>query len=103
MDVRASSVILLPPLVVEGLKDRARLFITSDSATFFSGPPKFAPRNITKINQRVRALNSFLLFGPLGKGNAINYDKCQRFPYIILSSYSNIIELLIFHYAIISY
>lgn len=79
MDIRANSVILLPPLVVEGLKDRARLFITSDSATFFSGPPKFAPRNITKINQRVRALNSFLLFGSLGRGNAINYDKCQRF------------------------
>lgn len=68
MDVRASSVILLPLLVVEGLKDRARLFITSDSATFFSGPPKFAPRNITKINQRVRALNSFLLFSPFGRG-----------------------------------
>lgn len=60
-----SCVILLLPLVEEGLKDRAELFITSDSATFFSGPPKFALRNITKINQRVRALNSFLLFGLL--------------------------------------
>lgn len=80
MNEHASCIILLPLLVVEGLKDRARLFITSDSATFFSGPPKFAPRNITKINQHVRALNSFLLFGPLERGNAISYDKCQHFP-----------------------
>jgi len=50
---------------LEGLKNRGRLFITSDSVTSFSGPPKFASRNITKINQHVQALNSFLLFGSL--------------------------------------
>jgi hypothetical protein len=50
----------------EGLRDRGRLFITLDrTLRVLSGPPKCAPRDITKINQRVRALNSFLLFGPL--------------------------------------
>lgn len=53
---QAKLVILLSPLVVVGSKDRAPRTVCNFGATFFfSGPPRFAPRDITRINQRVRA------------------------------------------------